>query len=907
MIRRILLLVTMVTVVFTGALPAFADKRVALIVGNSNYKNVARLENPKNDATLMASTLRDLGFQLVGNGPQLDLDKQGLDRVIQTFSKSLQGADVAMFYYAGHGVQVRGSNYLVPVNANPTREADVDFQMVDVNLVLRQMEGSGTKLNLVLLDACRNNPFGVHGLRAADGGLAQMRAPEGTLISFATQPGSVALDGTGNSPYTKALAATIRKGGLDIFQTFNQVGLAVKRETNGSQQPWVSSSPIDGNFYFKPPVNNPAQAGGPGPDDAALAWTAIRDTNSIAVIDTFIRQYGNSLYGPFARARRDELSKKLVAANTPALPNNGAPNSTAPSGAVPNSASPNNNAAGNPASNGKQAPNQISNNNQPAGNNQAPNNNQGSNKPFADQNPALKNSQIASNPPAAATKSLSATPREARLSMADVAKLLAPLELAVNKARANYVDPIDDRDLYGEAIRAMQTAFPTPQQVSSTEPVLIPTPKSNGGKSDINSVYEAALEIANAQPSDAEDLHIVRVAVNGALASLDPHSGYLDAKAAETRRTRNSGQFAGIGIEVNMQNGLLKVVAPNDEGPAFRGGILAGDVIIGIDDKSIQGLNLTDSVALLRGPLNSQIKLKLLRRGQQIPVEMTLTREIVHTVTVRWHVEQDDIGYVRLTKFDQQTDNGFRQAIDGISSQLAGDKLKGYIIDLRNSGGGLVAGAVSVADDVLDAGEIYSIRTRKGASSIAASRGDLTGGKRIVVLINGGSAGAAEILAGALKDNKRATLVGTRSFGGGSIQSLIELGGDNGAINLTTARNFTPLGNSIQATGIEPDVTVLQNEPDDVKQKAVPYGEATLAGHLPGKGAEEIASQSYVPRNPADDLALAKAVELLHTAQAQVPSQKAGAAGPKADANPKDAPAPQADAPRPKFKRWNSH
>lgn len=238
---------------------ASAEKRVALIIGNSSYVNVTRLDNPKNDARLMADTLRSLGFQLVGGGAQLDLEKPALDRAVQSFGQQIQGADVALFYYAGHGVQVAGSNYLVPVNANPTREADVDFQMVDVNLVLRQMQGSGTRLNLVILDACRNNPFGGRGLRASEGGLAQMRAPDGTLISYATQPGSVAQDGTdGHSPYTRALAATVRRAGLDIFQTFNQVGLAVKRSTGGSQQPWVSSSPIDGTFYFVPPTAPPA-------------------------------------------------------------------------------------------------------------------------------------------------------------------------------------------------------------------------------------------------------------------------------------------------------------------------------------------------------------------------------------------------------------------------------------------------------------------------------------------------------------------------------------------------------------------------------------------------------------------------------------------------------------------------
>src|SRR4051794_7190342 len=239
----------------TLAAPAAAEKRVALVIGNSAYQNVTRLDNPRNDAALMAETLAALGFTLIGGRAQLDLDKSAMDIAVQNFGRQIQGADVALFYYAGHGVQVNGANYLVPVGANPTREADVDFQMVDVNLVLRQMQGSGTRLNMVILDACRNNPFGARGLRSADGGLAQMRAPEGTLISYATQPGSVAMDGSdGHSPYTKALAVTVKLPGLDLFQTFNQVGLAVKRETGGSQQPWVSSSPIDGNFYFVAPA-----------------------------------------------------------------------------------------------------------------------------------------------------------------------------------------------------------------------------------------------------------------------------------------------------------------------------------------------------------------------------------------------------------------------------------------------------------------------------------------------------------------------------------------------------------------------------------------------------------------------------------------------------------------------------
>jgi tetratricopeptide (TPR) repeat protein len=228
-------------------------KRVALVVGNSQYENIGRLDNPVNDAKLISAALKEAGFELVGDGPQLDLDKAELERAVQDFGNRLQGADVALFYYAGHGVQVRGANYLVPVNANPTKETDVDFQMLDANLVLRQMEGAGTRLNLVMLDACRNNPFAGRGLRATNGGLAQMQAPEGTLISFATEPGTVAQDGSdGNSPYTKALAEIVRTPGLGIFDSFNQVGLKVKQSTGGAQRPWLSSSPIEGAFYFKP-------------------------------------------------------------------------------------------------------------------------------------------------------------------------------------------------------------------------------------------------------------------------------------------------------------------------------------------------------------------------------------------------------------------------------------------------------------------------------------------------------------------------------------------------------------------------------------------------------------------------------------------------------------------------------
>jgi hypothetical protein len=235
---------------------AQSERRVALVIGNSDYKYISHLANATSDARLIADTLKELGFTLVGGGPLFDLDKTELATAIRTFGREAKGATAALFYYAGHGVQVRGINWLVPVTANPAGESDVDFEMVDASLVLRVMEGADAKFKLMILDACRNNPFGSRALRALGHGLVEMNAPEGTLISYATQPGQVARDGVdGHSPYSKALATAMRKPGLDVFNLFNEVGLIVKRVTKGAQQPWVASSPLEGAFYFRLPEN----------------------------------------------------------------------------------------------------------------------------------------------------------------------------------------------------------------------------------------------------------------------------------------------------------------------------------------------------------------------------------------------------------------------------------------------------------------------------------------------------------------------------------------------------------------------------------------------------------------------------------------------------------------------------
>ncbi len=237
---------------------AHAEKRVALVIGNSAYQTVAKLPNPVADARLMSDTLLSLGFFVVGGGAQLDLDKDGFDAALKKFGNELIGADVALFYFAGHGVETHGLNYLVPVDAHPADAGDVFMQAVGMAGILDQMEKSGTRINLLMLDACRDNPFRDHGVSSTTGGLAQVQAPPGTLISFATQPRSVSFDGDdGHSPYTRALAATMQHPGVGLFKTFNEVGLAVEKATHGQQLPWLSSSPISGSFYF---AGKPANA-----------------------------------------------------------------------------------------------------------------------------------------------------------------------------------------------------------------------------------------------------------------------------------------------------------------------------------------------------------------------------------------------------------------------------------------------------------------------------------------------------------------------------------------------------------------------------------------------------------------------------------------------------------------------
>jgi carboxyl-terminal processing protease len=364
-----------------------------------------------------------------------------------------------------------------------------------------------------------------------------------------------------------------------------------------------------------------------------------------------------------------------------------------------------------------------------------------------------------------------------------------------------------------------------------------------------------------------DEAKLVEAAINGMLTSLDPHSSYMDTKSFRDMQVQTRGEFGGLGIEVTQEEGLVKVVTPIDETPASRAGILANDIITQIDGEQVQGLNLNQAVDKMRGPINSTVKLTIQRKESKEPIEVSLTRETIKIRPVRSRTEANDIGYLRVTQFNEQTYENLRTAIDKLTADIGADKLKGFVVDLRNNPGGLLDQAIMVSDAFLERGEIVSTRSRNADETqrFSAKAGDLTKGKPVVVLVNGGSASASEIVAGALQDHKRAVVMGTRSFGKGSVQTIIPLGG-NGAVRLTTARYYTPSGRSIQAKGIDPDQEVVQDVPDELKGKDETKGEAGLRGHLKNSGEKEErgGSSAYVPPDPTKDKQLSAAVEFLH-------------------------------------------
>lgn len=368
-------------------------------------------------------------------------------------------------------------------------------------------------------------------------------------------------------------------------------------------------------------------------------------------------------------------------------------------------------------------------------------------------------------------------------------------------------------------------------------------------------------------PSEEE---MIEAAITGMLAALDPHSSYLNAKNYQDMQVNTRGEFGGLGIQVTMEAGFVKVISPIDDTPAFRAGIESGDIITHLDGESVQGLTLAQAVDKMRGKVGSDIRITVVREGRE-PFDVTITRSVIKITSVRSHTE-GKVGYVRITSFNEQTDKGLDRAIKKLKDEIGKD-IQGYVLDLRNNPGGLLDQAIAVSDAFLDRGEIVSTRSRKPEDTqrFNAREGDLAEGLPVVVLINGGSASASEIVAGALQDHRRAVLLGTKSFGKGSVQTIMPLSG-SGAMRLTTARYYTPSGRSIQAKGVEPDIVVKPAKYEEIKADRPRRSEADLRGALdadkkdekadPGKAPAEVESKSG-ESDKAQDYQLARALDLI--------------------------------------------
>ena len=366
-----------------------------------------------------------------------------------------------------------------------------------------------------------------------------------------------------------------------------------------------------------------------------------------------------------------------------------------------------------------------------------------------------------------------------------------------------------------------------------------------------------------------DDSALIESAINGMLSALDPHSSYLSPKNYHDMQVQTRGEFGGLGIEVTMENGVVKVVSPIDDTPAAKAGLQANDLITHLDNEQIVGLTLEQAVEKMRGPVNTPITLTIVRKGVDDPFDVKVMRDIIRINAVKAHNEGNDVAYIKITTFNEQTHANLVKAIEEAKKTL-GPNLKGYIIDLRNNPGGLLDQAIAVSDDFLEQGAIVLTKGRNNEETQRAQAhpGDETDGKKVVVLINGGSASASEIVAGALQDHKRATVIGTRSFGKGSVQTIIPLGEGGGALRLTTARYYTPSGHSIQAQGILPDIAVAQGDEDDIPRIARP-SEADLPGHLANADAGVRRATPSIVRPPASaqkpaDFQLSYAMDFLH-------------------------------------------
>lgn len=694
-----------------------AAQRVALVVGNSSYKHASELANPSNDARDMAGVLKERGFEVILG---LDLDKAGFEARIRQFAQALKGADAGIFFYAGHGLQVSGQNFIVPVDAQLTDSEGLDFETIRLDVVQRIMEREA-KASVLFLDACRNNPFtrslarslGTRSVEVGQG-LAPVESGVGTLISYSTQPGNVALDGAGrNSPFAGALVQEIKKSHDDLSAMLIDVRNEVIRESNSKQVPWEHSA-LRARFFIAqpPPEAFPAAVVSGKLNATDEAWLKIKDSDDVGRLMAFRSKYGdkNPVYDQLARRRLESLVSKI--------PDTG-------------------------------------------------------------------------SPPA---RSLDA--EAARTLVRDIFK----------RVRADYPEPVNEAALVARGLPKLVDTFPGALDRSSLEVELARlNPSDVEGATDVMSEIFLIVQQRYARWNDPGVL--MEGVLNPVLRGLDSLTTYLGPDRARAMSATTKGEFGGVGIEITLINGVLKIIAVLDDTPAARAGLRRNDIIQQIDGKTVQGLSLEEDVARLRGLVKTRVTLLVERSQNNEPIEITVERDTIKIVPVKWRLE-GNAGYIKVSTFNGQTRRGIKTAIDELKKS-AGAGLSGFVLDLRGNSGGLLDVAVLTADDFLEDGTIVSMKGRSADKSATkkATAGDIAEGKPIVLLTNNATASGAEIVVAALQENKRASVVGARTFGKGTIQTIYPMG-ERGAMRLTTSRFSTPNGRELETIGVAPDVVV---------------------------------------------------------------------------------------------------
>ena len=706
--------------IFLLSTAAQAAQRVALVVGNSAYQHATELGNPGNDANDVAAVLKGFGFEVVLG---LDLSKAGFEAKIRQFVQTLKGSDAGIFFYAGHGLQVAGQNYLVPVDAKLEDAEGIEFELIRLDVVQRIMERE-TRASVLFLDACRNNPFArslarAFGTRSGDigRGLAPVESGIGTLISFSTQPGNVALDGRGrNSPFAGALVKELSHSHEDLNAILIGVRNDVMSETGNRQVPWEHSA-LRARFFVALPNADVSPVQGRAGDKNGVdgAWLQLKNSDDAGRIIAFRAKYGekNPLQDQLARRRLEVLASNSGAAGAPT--------------------------------------------------------------------------------PKAMTVEF------ARGLIRDVFK----------RVRNNYPEPVNEAALVARALGKLIDTFPGALDKATLDGRLARlTPGEVEGASDVLADMFARVQEVYGRWMDSYTL--VEGVLNPVLRGLDRHTTYFAPERFRALQAATSGEFGGVGLELRLENGLLRVVTPLDDAPAAKADIKPADLILEVDGKSVQGLSLEEVVARIRGPMKTSVALTLERAGRPDTFVVNVVRDRVRTKPVKGRLE-GDVAYIKISQFDGQTRRVLLSTVDSLK-KAAGDRLKGYVLDLRNNSGGLLDSVAAVADDFIDAGQIFSTKGRKAQTTTTrqAKPGDIAQGKPIVVIANGGSASGTEIVIAALQENKRATVVGTRTFGKGAIQTIFRMG-DRGGFRLTTAHFLTPNGRELETVGVAPDVVVEQD------------------------------------------------------------------------------------------------